>query len=179
MNSLRQVLWLRVWSWKLTMARLLILLSTSEIPRPLTDLFSGEENLSSTKAICHIMGLTGPPCRRALRAPQAHLTHDLLWFRLIAMSVPPCPDREKSSGRREAERSCPQIGNKDENGRNRTENSSTVFYFYIWIRKRKRKRLSRTRKWTRTYGISKTNQIERNYVEHGQYTKKSIRNTDP
>ena len=63
---------------------------------------------------------------------------------------------------------------KDENGRNRTENSSTVFYFYIWIRKWKRKRTNRTRKRTRTYGISrisKTKQFERNYIEHGRYTK--------
>ena len=66
------------------------------------------------------------------------------------------------------------VVSKDENGRNRTENSSTVFYFYIWIRKRKRKRTNRTRKRTRTYGISrisKTKQFERNYIEHGRYTK--------
>jgi hypothetical protein len=29
-------------------------------------------------------------------------------------------------------------GGKDENGRTRSKNISTVFYFYIWIRKRKR-----------------------------------------
>ena len=61
------------------------------------------------------MGLTGPPCRRAL----GHLSPTILFVhcsdsdRLIAMSVPPCPDSAKKlgSGRREAERSCPQIGN--------------------------------------------------------------------
>jgi hypothetical protein len=40
---------------------LLILFSTSEIPRPLTHLFSGEENLSKHKShACHIMGLSFP-----------------------------------------------------------------------------------------------------------------------
>jgi len=46
--------------------------------------------------------------------------------------------------------------------------------FTFKIRKRKRKRTNRTRKRTRIYGISRistTNQFERNYVEHGRYTK--------
>ena len=51
------------------------------------------------------MGLTGPPCRRAL----GHLSPTILFVhcsdsdRLIAMSVPPCPDSAKKlgSGRRE------------------------------------------------------------------------------
>ena len=64
---------------------------------------------------------------------------------------------------------------KDENGRSRSKKTFQPFSTFTFeIRKRKRKRASRTRKRTRTYGISrisKTNQFERNYVEHGRYAK--------
>ena len=52
----------------------------------------------------------------------------------------------------------------------KTPQPFSTFTFEI----RKRKRISRTRKRTRTYGISRiseTNQFERNYVEHGRYAK--------